>query len=141
MAPSIPPLPYRPLEVKGHGVYDPATGRYYPFLVANDSSVLGKAGIRYYVRSIQLSAHNSGDQGAGSVSVTAYVSGQPIRLAGLYVGLTLMSYNVSASGAVSVQPDVLLDASAGITVSANTTQSYTVITYAEIPADVGEVPV
>ena len=48
MAPRIPPLPNRPLEVRGHGVWDPVRQAFYPFF-GSVTTLPAKKGIRYFV--------------------------------------------------------------------------------------------
>lgn len=139
MADPLPPLPYRPLDVRGHGVYDPATGRFFPFRVWDFGEFLaGKRGISYYIRSASLYAENTGIA-AGSMCLVGTMRGYPVQFIRVNVTATTEASGVNQQNASESLIDLLLDPGTGVAHTWNNcTYGGHVMIYAEIPVDEGE---
>lgn len=137
----VPPLPYRPLEVRGHGVCDPHTGRFYPFVVHTHSTpVPAKPGIRFFLHRVTLSVSKWGDSGAGFAYVSGTIGGVNYNLIGINGPVTTAAGNQVFGATVSDTLDMLLDPGTGIGASVAAFSSYVyMIEFAEIPADEGEI--
>lgn len=135
----VPPLPCRPLEVRGHGVYDPATGRFFPFSVWTTPSLVGKKGISYYIRSASALAVNYGDAAAGQVSLQGTVGGRTVTFLFAYVTATTAASGVNQQSKSEGLIDLLLDPGTGVTRVTSCSGGGQVMIYAEIPVDEGEV--
>lgn len=139
MAPPLPPLPYRPLEVRGHGVYDPATGRFFPFRVwSSGASLAGKRGISYYVRSASVQAVNWGDSAAGTLYLQGTVGGSTITFIRVYVTATTAASGVNQQNKSELLIDLMLDPGTGVSRGHTCSGGDHAMIYAEIPVDEGE---
>lgn len=130
------PLPYRPLEVRGHGVYDPETGNFYPFTWASRIStsvmVTGRKYWYLYVYCVIISGQNSGDRGAGYCEVAAG-SG----LVRIDLGATSAAAATSSAMAITAYPNVLIPPNTDITFDSGAAAGKAVVIYAAIPDDGG----
>lgn len=132
------PLPYRPLEVRGHGVYDPETGNFYPFASASRIStglvVTGRKYWYLYVYCVIVSGQNSGDNGAGYCEVLA---SNNISLARIDLGATSAAAATSSAIAIAAYPNVLISPNVNIWFDSGAAVGKTVVIYAAIPDDGG----
>ena len=130
------PLPYRPLEVRGHGVYDPETGNFYPFTTASristDILVTGRKYWYLYVYCVIISGHNSGDCAAGYNEVSAGVG-----LVRIDLGATSAAAATSSAMAIVAYPNVLIPPDVNITFYNGVAEGKAVVIYAAIPDDGG----
>ena len=131
------PLPNRPLEVRGHGVYDPETGNFYPFASASRIStglvVTGRKYWYLYVYCVIVSGQNSGDRGAGYSEVSA----GSISLARIDLGATSAAAVTSSAVAIAAYPNVLIPPNTNITFYNGAAAGKAVVIYAAIPDDGG----
>ena len=130
------PLPYRPLEVRGHGVYDPETGNFYPFTTASTTNGVMVTGRKYwylYVYCVIVSGQNSGDRGAGYSEVLA----GSISLARIDLGATSAAAATSSAMAIVAYPNVLIPPDINITFYNGAAEGKAVVIYAAIPDDGG----
>lgn len=139
---SSPPLPYRPLEVRGHGVWDPARSAFYPFRIvrtASTTTVLNaKSGVCYFIHAVSMSGFNSGDAVADVNSIVYTIGGYQGSF-NMYVGPSTASSGVSVNCVYVMNADVLTDPGTGVSTQRYSSACYFVVVYAEIPADEGEV--
>lgn len=138
MADPLPPLPYRPLEVRGHGVYDPATGRFFPFRVWNTDTLAGRRGISYYIRSASVFAMNYGDADAGQAYLQGAVGGRSLAIINAYVTATTAASGVNQQSKGERLIDLLLDPGASVIRIKTCSAASNLVIYAEIPVDEGE---
>lgn len=136
MAPRIPPLPNRPLEVRGHGIWDPVREAFYPFVAHTGAAVLNsRQGVLLYVRRILLAAENSGIQ-VQTGSVVSYVHSGVTRFVMSLVLPPLSQASDYQSAFVSADVDILVPSGAALSSSAPAGGSRAMtVTYAEIPDD------
>lgn len=131
------PLPNRPLEVRGHGVYDPETGNFYPFASAPRIStgvvVTGRKYWYLYVYCVIISGQNSGDKAAGYIDVSA----GNISLARINLGATSAAAATSSAMAIAAYPNVLIPPDNNIVFESGAAAGKTVVIYAAIPDDGG----
>ena len=131
------PLPYRPLEVRGHGVYDPETGNFYPFTSTSRTTtgalVTGRKYWYLYVYCVIVSGQNSGDSAAGYGEVFA----SNISLARIHVGATSAAAGTSSTMAIATYPSVLISPSIDIMFDNGAAAGKAVVIYAAIPDDGG----
>lgn len=140
MADPLPPLPYRPLDVRGHGVYDPATGRFFPFRVwSSGDSLAGKNGISYYIRSANVYAMNYGDAAGGYLQLQGIVGGSTVPFIYAYVSATTAASGVNQHNQSELLIDLLLDPGTSVTRTKTCSGGGHVMIYAEIPVDGGEI--
>lgn len=146
----IPPLPYRPLEVRGHGVYDPHTGGFYPFrfvtLFSSGNTTLlpARGGIAYYIHSLNVNVLNGSNTGGSwpSVQVSGYGAASPDVSKYIAAAHALPSDGTTRDRrGVSMIVDVLLAPGTVVSIvhSSNAQYGSTTCVYAEIPTDEGEV--
>lgn len=146
MVDPLPPLPYRPLEVRGHGVWDPARSAFYPFKLAvlsNSATTLsGKRGVYYFVHELTIEADVTiSNSPVNYVQVRVTKDGSNVFLATLYLPTITSSATVGAHARSVQKPDVLCDAGKSIVISYYGATDYSsTVVYAEIPADEGELP-
>ena len=131
-------LPFRPLEVRGHGVWDPERKAFYPFKSAE--TLTGKQNIRYFVHSCTLSGRNEGDRAASQLTTVGYIFGKSSIFCIINIPTTVAASNINAASvSFSSTLDVLCDVNRNIGVAASpaspTTYKSTII-YAEIPDDI-----
>jgi len=144
MSTQYPPLPYRRLKLMANGLWDEVRKEFYPFISfhSNQSDKVGIPGYHYYIKSVQISAYNVGDNNTGYVSVKIHVGGVERIFVVLTVPATVAASNVNASASTSTEVNLLGDPSASIDVTkAGVTQCYVTVIYAEVPADPGWVVV
>lgn len=146
---SSPPLPYRPLELKANGVWDPERGTFYPFKrkhqsSASDFEILpAQKGIMYFVHTVTVSAINTANTGGlfpyCSLKGTVYPRDQEYSIIVAYAkpsdGTTADVQIVSGIINVMTHPGTRLLMYKGN----NCLNVECTITYAEIPVDAGEV--
>lgn len=135
-----PPLPYRPLEVRGHGVWDPERKAFYPFCnlyYDSSSTVPGKKGYAYYIHAYHISGENDGAWGAADIGFRCRVGGV---VSYYYVPIpqTTAASGVGASAVATGVLDVLTDAGSDMGVDVGSTIGYVALVCAEIPMDEGE---
>ena len=130
------PLPYRPLEVRGHGVYDPETGNFYPFTSASGiytgAIVTGRKYWYLYVYCVIVSGQNSGDRGAGYCEVVAGYG-----LVRINLGATSAAAATSSAMAIATYPNVLILPNTNIAFDTGAAAGKAVVIYAAIPDDGG----
>lgn len=134
------PLPYRPLEVRGHGVYDPETGNFYPFTSAFREEpgaswvVAGRNYWYLYVYCVIVSGQNSGDRAAGYCEVVAGAG-----LVRIDLGATSAAAATSSAMAITAYPNVLIPPNNNIMFNngAAVGAGKAVVIYAAIPDDGG----
>lgn len=133
----VPPLPYRPLEVRGHGVYDPQKGAFYPFVARGsgpDTVVAPKSGHHIFIHTVLISISNSGDAAAATGGIRfADITGD-MR----YFYVTVPASVAGQTGScvsVSQTMDILTAVGAGVNVMAAGSASRASVVYAYIPAD------
>jgi len=135
-----PPLPYRPLEVRGHGVWDPERKAFYPFrhFYRSSSSVLpGKKGYAYYIHAYHISGENNGDKAAVGIGFNCSV-GHVWSGGQLFIPQTTAASGVGASAVATGVLDVLTDTGSDIVVYIGSTTGYVALVYADILVDEGE---
>lgn len=137
-----PPLPYRPLEVKANGVWDPIKKKFYPWKTAytslNATLAAAKPGIAYYVHLIRTSAENHGDAAAAMNYCQIYIGGTPFAL-DAWAGTTTATSGVSSVVSSMAVVDVMADVNTAITAAVASSIGRISVVYAEIPVDEGEV--
>jgi len=140
---SSPPLPYRPLEVRGHGVWDPARSAFYPFRVVRTASTTtllnAKPGVCYFIHAVSISGYRSGDAAADVTSILFTIGGNQAGFS-MYIGPSTASSGVSVNCVYVMNPDVLVDPGTSVSTQRYSDGCYFVVVYAEIPADEGERP-
>lgn len=135
-----PPLPYRPLEVRGHGVWDPERKAFYPFCSLCYSSnyiVPGKKGYAYYIHAYHISGENNGDKDAYGIGFRCSVRGE-VSFYYVPIPQTTAASGVGASAVATGVLDVLTDVGSGMVVLMGSTIGYVSLVCAEIPMDEGE---
>lgn len=129
------PLPYRPLDVRGQGVYDQAFDRYFPFKTVmryTSGNILeGKRGYYLYIHRFIISAANYGDRAAGYVEVGA----GGVVLGRVLVGETTAAAGTTSTAVLAFQPDYIVPPNTAVTLNSGAASGFALILYAEIPAD------
>lgn len=141
-----PPLPYRPLDVRGHGVWDPIRQTFCPFKVrvlqSGAVALSGKPGIHYFIHEVTLEANvvvrNSP---INWIKVQATVGGDVVWLSSLLLP-AMSSASVVGEASRTVQsPDVLCDVNKEVRLYYYGCDDFSAtVICAEIPADEGERP-
>lgn len=137
------PLPYRPLEVRGHGVYDPEAGNFYPFIlsVKTTSGIIAaaKPNTVYYIRSIQAVIENHGDRGIGHAIVSAtFHNGNGAWVIRVLAAPTTAASGVNAQMTQFADVDMMTYPNTAISCEVVGSNGFVAVVYAEIPIDDGE---
>lgn len=137
------PLPYRPLEIKGHGVWDPVRHTFYPFKVAvlNSSSTMlvGKKGVHYFVHQLTAEADAPLNSPVNYVQVRVTMNGVNTYILTLYLPMVTSSSTIGAAARTVQAPNVLCDPGTSIVMSYyGVADCSSTVVYAEIPVDEGE---
>jgi len=137
------PLPYRPLELRAHGVWDPERQCFYPFIVRAKTSsgtlLDAKQNTVYYIRSIQAAIENYGDAGFGQAVVSAILhNGNNTWVIRVLAAPTTAASGVIAQMTQSIDVDVLTYPNTAISCEVSGVYGFACVVYAEIPIDDGE---
>jgi len=128
----MPSLPFRPLDVRGHGVYDPEKKVFYPFKTQN-VTLPAKVGVRRYIRSVTIAYSATGILAVG-YSRVQYVQEGATR----YFQINSPSMTLAddfTNHAVSNILDILTDSDTPVTVANSVVTGLYSIIYAEIYDD------
>jgi len=124
-------LPFRPLEVRGHGIWDPERKTFYPFKTSN-LTVPAKSNIRYFIYKVCGSLGRVGVQANGTFSIfTAKLDGNTVYIG--YYTLSEMTQTTDHQQETS-QQDVFLLVDPGTPLIKVSATAW--IVYAEIPDDI-----
>lgn len=132
MAPRIPPLPNRPLEVRGHGVWDPVREVFYPFRMGTTTDLVAKSGIRYYIHAMTGAFSRAGILVAANAQLNVIVGGSSRLIGTLYLPAMTQATDFCWANVAMTDIGVLADPGTAVTNTALLTHS---VVYAEIPDD------
>lgn len=137
------PLPYRPLELRAHGVWDPERQCFYPFIVGNKTSTgtvaAAKQNTVYYIRSVQAAIENHGDAGFGHALVSAtFHNGTNTWLIRVLAAPTTAASGVNAQMTQFADVNMMTYPNTAITCGVSGVNGDVCVVYAEIPIDDGE---